>query len=78
MEKGIGMEISESALDIELKEYDEILIAAELAKKKYRTLQNLPPIKAKQRLVNFLKGKGFGWEAINKATASLFDKGDFR
>ena len=78
MEKGIGMEISESALDIELKEYDEISIVAELAAKKFRTLQNLPPIKAKQRLVNFLKGKGFGWEAINKATASLFNKREFR
>ncbi len=72
-EKGISMEIAEEALDLELKEYDEISVVIELAKKKQRTLRNLPPLKAKQKLINFLRGKGFNWEAINKAAAVVIN-----
>lgn len=70
-EKGISMDIAEEALDLELKEYDEISVVIELARKKQKTLRNLPALKAKQKLLNFLKGKGFSWEAINKAAAAI-------
>ena len=70
------MEIAEEALDLELKEYDETSIVIELTRKRYRTLRNLPPLKAKQKLIYFLKGKGFNWEAINKAAAAVINNGE--
>jgi len=77
-QKGIDTEISESALDIELANYDENSIVLELARKKLKSLKGATPLKAKQKLAAFLRGRGFGWDSINKAVSSLVnDKTEF-
>jgi regulatory protein len=63
-EKGISREISESAIEKEFEDLDEESAVRELAAKKMRTLSNLPPEKAKSRLVSFLRNRGFSWDLI--------------
>jgi regulatory protein len=70
-QKGISSEISDKAIAEELEGYDFKESVRELAKKKYKTLKNLPPQKAKMRLMNFLKSRGFGWEVIKYAITDL-------
>jgi len=70
-EKGINGDISELALDTELVNYDEDSIVLELSRKKLKTLKGETPIKAKQKLTAFLRGRGFGWDSINKAVSTL-------
>jgi regulatory protein len=70
-QKGISPEISDKAIAEELEGYDFKESVRELAKKKYKTLKNLPPQKAKTRLINFLKSRGFGWEVIKYAITDL-------
>jgi regulatory protein len=72
-EKGINGETSELALNSELAEYDEEAIALELSRKKMKSLKDDKPLKAKQRLAAFLRSRGFGWDAINKAASILID-----
>lgn len=66
-EKGIGEEIATEAMKTELAEFDEKSAVAALAAKKYRTLRDLPSDKARSRLINFLRGKGFSWDIIRSA-----------
>jgi regulatory protein len=73
-EKGIPREISESAIDKELEGIDEESAVRELASKKLRTLSNLPPDKAKNRLVSFLRNKGFSWDLIRNVVALVMDQ----
>ena len=72
-ERGIDEETAGLAISAELAECDETSAVIELAAKKYRTLGNLTSEKARSRLINFLRGKGFSWdiirEAVNKTTA---------
>lgn len=70
-EKGISREISESAIDRELEGFDEKSAVRELASKKLKTLSNLSPEKAKSRLVNFLRNRGFSWDLIRDAVAEV-------
>lgn len=66
-EKGIGEEIAKQVMAAELSEFDETSAVTELTRKKYRSLKNLPSDKARSRLINFLRGKGFSWDVIKKA-----------
>lgn len=66
-EKGIGEDVATEALGSELGEFDELSAVAQLARKKYKTLQNLPKEKARSRLINFLRGRGFSWDIIRHA-----------
>ena len=71
-EKGIDSEIADEALNSELQEVDEIGAIKELAAKKYKTLRHLPPQKAKSRLINFLRGRGFSWDMIKSSIDEFF------
>lgn len=73
-EKGIGREIARQALATELVEFDETEAVTELAQKKYRSLRSLPPEKARARLINFLRGKGFLWDTIKLAVDKTINK----
>ena len=73
-EKGIAEEIGAQAMEAELAEFDESSAVIELAKKKYRSLKYLPPVKARDRLINFLRGKGFSWDVIREALNKTIDK----
>ena len=66
-EKGIGEEIARQVMAAELAEFDETSAVIKLAIKKYRSLKNLPSDKARSRLINFLRGKGFSWDVIKGA-----------
>ncbi len=71
-EKGIDKEIADRAIETELEGFDEKDAVMELAKKKLRSLKRLPADKTRNRLINFLKGKGFSWDTINSAVKSAF------
>ena len=73
-EKGINADTIESALGAELSGYDEDSIALELARKKLKSLKPEPALKTKQKLAAFLRSKGFSWDSINKAVATLINK----
>jgi regulatory protein len=75
-EKGISSEIADEALNAELKEVDEIGAIKELAAKKYKSLRHLPPQKAKSRLINFLRGRGFSWDLIKASIDELLTHDD--
>jgi regulatory protein len=66
-EKGIDRQIAQHALNGELAEFDERTAVLELARKKFRSLRDLPPVKARTRLVTFLRAKGFSWDIIREA-----------
>ncbi len=70
--KGIRDEIIEKAIESELENYDETEIAYTLARKKHATLTKLPMLKAKKRVADFLKGRGFSWEDIRYALDRVF------
>jgi regulatory protein len=71
-EKGISSEVAEQVLEAELQNVDEVAEVKKLAAKKYKTLKNLPPQKAKGKLINFLRSRGFSWDTIKAAIADLF------
>lgn len=70
-EKGIDKEIAEPAIETELEGFDEKDAVMELAKKKLRSLKRLPADKTRNRLISFLRGKGFSWDTINSAVKSV-------
>lgn len=74
-QKGLAKEVIEKAIESELAEYDEAAIALKLAKKKYKSVNKLPRLKAKKRIADFLRGRGFNWDDINYALDEIF-KGD--
>jgi regulatory protein len=71
-EKGIGEEHSKGALESEYAGYDEKGAVRELALKKYRTVQHLPVQKAKNKVISYLRGRGFSWNAISDAVKDIF------
>jgi len=75
-EKGIKADISEAALDSELAGYDENTVVLELARKKLKSIKGETPLKTKQKLAAFLRGRGFGWGAINNAASKLMNNGE--
>lgn len=72
-EKGIKADISEAALESELAGYDEDTVVMELARKKLKNIKGETHLKTKQKLAAFLRGRGFGWSAINNAASRLID-----
>jgi regulatory protein len=74
-QKGVPDDIAQQAIDKELGEYDEKEAALTLAKKKYKLVKQLPTLKAKQRVADFLRSRGFSWSNINYCLAKIF-KGD--
>jgi regulatory protein len=63
-QKGIGAEIINTALDDFFSEQNQTTLADQLAEKQRKRLTNLPPPKARQRLADFLRRRGFDWETI--------------
>lgn len=74
-QKGVPDDIAQQAIDKELGDYDEKEAALTLAKKKYKLVKQLPTLKAKQRVADFLRSRGFSWSNINYCLAKIF-KGD--
>jgi len=74
-QKGIAEGISEQAIENELADYDETEAALKIAQKKFKTVKDLPVLKAKKRIADFLAGRGFNWDDISYALDKLF-KGD--
>jgi len=75
-EKGIIADIAEKALNQELDNYDEAAAVIELARKKYKSVQKLPLEKAKNRIIIFLKGRGFKWDVIREAIDTVIPKSE--
>jgi regulatory protein len=75
-QKGISQAVAEKAVEDELGEYDEKEAALQLAKKKYKTAKSLPTLKAKQKVADFLRSRGFGWDNINYCLSRIFRKDD--
>jgi regulatory protein len=62
--KGIGKEIVDEVLEGEV--VDEEKMARELLDKKMYKWKNLPTRLARQKMSQYLAGKGFSWEVIEK------------
>ena len=75
-EKGIYDPVATEAIDQQLEGFDEKSAIKTIAEKKYRTVNHLPPQKAKLRVVNFLKSRGFPWSAIKDAIDGIFQDKD--
>jgi len=72
-EKGIYDPLATEAISRQLEGFDEKAAVKAIAEKKYKTVKHLPPQKAKLRVVNFLKSRGFSWGAIRDAIAEIFE-----
>jgi len=66
--KGIGKEIIEEVLGEEV--VDEEKMARELLDRKMYKWKNLEPHEAKQKMSQYLAGKGFKWDVIEKVISS--------
>jgi len=71
-EKGVFDPVAAEAINKQLEDFDEKAAVKAIAEKKYKTVKHLPPQKAKLRVVNFLKGRGFPWSAIRDAISDMF------
>jgi regulatory protein len=63
-QKGVDAEIIATAFDEFFAEQTQLALADQLAEKQRKRLANLPPPKARQRLADFLRRRGFDWETI--------------
>ena len=75
-QKGIPKDIIDKAIESELADYDEEQGALELARKKYKAVKSIPTLKAKKRVADFLRGRGFSWDIVNYCLDILFTKND--
>jgi regulatory protein len=71
--KGVPEDDIEEALEGLFGEegYDEDGIALAIARKKASSMRNLPPDKAKRRLTDYLRRRGFSFEAVKKAISGI-------
>ncbi len=71
--KGVRQDYIDGALDGLLSEggCDEDGIAVALAQKKAASMRNLPEDKAKRRLTDYLRRRGFSFDTIKKALKAL-------
>jgi regulatory protein len=69
--KGIFDPIASDAIKQHFDDYDEKAAVKKIAEKKYETLKHLPPPKARSRLINFLRSRGFPWDTIRDAVNVL-------
>jgi regulatory protein len=75
-QKGVDSETADKAVEAELAEYDETEAALKIAEKKFKSVKGLPVLKAKKRIADFLRGRGFNWDDINNALDKLFGRDD--
>lgn len=76
-EKGINDDHSNRAIEAEFGSIDEVAAVKAMAEKKYKTVRSLPPQKARLRIINFLRSRGFSWEIIRKAISDIIpDQGE--
>jgi len=71
-QKGVPKAISEEAIETELADYNETEAAMKIALKKYKAVKDLPRLKAKKRVADFLRGRGFDWDIVNHVLQELF------
>ncbi len=71
--KGVRQDYIDDALEGFFGEdgYDEEGLATALARKKAASMHNLPQDKAKRRLTDYLRRRGFSFDAIKKALNAL-------
>jgi regulatory protein len=67
--KGVDKEIIEEILSKE--EIDEEKMARNLLEKKAYKWKNLPAREARQKMSQYLAGKGFSWDIVGKVTGDL-------
>ena len=72
-QKGINQEMIEEELG-KLEDDKLIELAEELAKKRMKTLKNLPYFEAREKLLAFLSRRGFRWEIIKTVVAKTLKK----
>ena len=71
-QKGVPSETADKAINDELSDYNEYEAALKLGQKKHKTVTRLPELKAKKRIADFLRGRGFNWDVINEVINNLF------
>lgn len=69
--KGVDDEIIKSSLEKYYSSDEETGSALNLAQKKLRTYKKLPPFKIKQKLGQYLAGRGFSWDIIKDALRQI-------
>ena len=74
--RGIPEKTAARAMAKELEGYDERNAALKTAAKKFKSVENLPTVKAKKRIADFLRSRGFDWDAIYAALDGLFQNDD--
>jgi len=67
--KGIKKEVIDNVLSEEV--VDEEKMATELIEKKIYKWKNLEPRIARQKMSQYLTGKGFGWDVISRVVSGL-------
>lgn len=72
-QKGISREIIDEEL-AGLKDEELSQLAEKVAKKKLKSLKNLPFFEARQKLTAFLARRGFGWEIIKEVVAKTLKR----
>lgn len=63
-QKGVDEATIAAALEESVTAQDLLALAEQLAEKQRKRLANVPPPKARQRLADFLRRRGFDWETI--------------
>jgi len=71
-QKGVPSETADKAINDELSDYNEYEAALKLGLKKHKTVARFPELKAKKRIADFLRGRGFNWDVINEVINNLF------
>jgi len=71
-EKGISDEVARESIERQLEGFDEVEAVRKLARKKYKNLRHLPTTQARNRLINFLRSRGFSWDTIRQAIEGIF------
>ncbi|RMD95235.1 MAG: hypothetical protein D6814_13525 [Calditrichaeota bacterium] len=71
-EKGIPEDIAEAAVEQAFAKTSEEQLVRELSNKRLPRLKNLPEPRARQKLVSFLRSRGFDWEIIQSVMLELF------
>ena len=71
-QKGVPSETADKAINDELSDYNEYEAALKLGQKKHKPVTSLPELKAKKRIADFLRGRGFNWDVINEVINNLF------
>ncbi|MCM8800660.1 MAG: recombination regulator RecX [Candidatus Omnitrophica bacterium] len=71
--KGIDKAIIDSKINEILKDYSEEKIVTEIARKRFKRLENLPIDKTKRRIYDYLLRRGFSQEIVNDVISRLLD-----